>query len=163
MNDITLNAILFYADYLSLRECSIPVTDNCKYFFIHQQPVNTAFIAGVEPFYDENNEYYQQAKFELEKITDVFDEDGVMSFVNDIGMLQAGGMCDGERLLKYIHQYSDRKERKNAIKTYNDYLNNIIYKTTSIDEDGNPQEIECTKYVAHVERLRRGSRMEKGV
>lgn len=86
-----------------------------------------------------------------------------MSFVNDIGMLQAGGMCDGERLLKYIHQYSDRKERKNAIKTYNDYLDNITYKTTSIDEDGNPQEIECTKYVAHVERLRRGSRMEKGV
>lgn len=103
MNDITLNAILFYADYLSLRELSIPVTDNCKYFFIHQQPVNTAFIAGTEPFYDEENEYYQQAKFELEKISDMFENDGVMSFVNDIGMLQAGGMCDGERLLKYIH------------------------------------------------------------
>lgn len=162
-NNITLSAILFYADYMSLRECSTPVTDNCKYFFIHQQPINSAFIAGVEPFYDEDNEYYKQAKFELEKISEMFDEDGVMGFVNDIGMLQAGGMCDGERLLKYIHQYSDKHERKQAMKKYSEYLNSITYTTTSIDEDGNPQETKCTKYVAHIERLRRGSKVDIGV
>lgn len=162
-NDITLNAILFYADYLSLREQSIPVTDNCKYFFIHKQPINSAYIAGVEPFYDEDNPYFQQAKFELSKIEDMFDEDGVMSFVNDIGMLQAGGMCDGERLLKYIHQYSDRRERKNAAKTYNEYIDSLVYTTNSIDEDGNPIEIECTKYVSHVERMRKGSRISKRI
>lgn len=87
----------------------------------------------------------------------------MMSFVNDIGMLQAGGMCDGERLLKYIHQYSDRRERKAAMKKYNDYLDNIIYTKTSIDEDGNPQETRCTKYVAHIERLRKGSKMGQRV
>ena len=160
MNDITNNAILFYADYMSLKERGIPVTDNCKYFFIHNQPVNSAYIAGTQPFYDEQDEYYQQAKFELERIADVFDEDGVMGFVNDIGMLQAGGMCDGERLLKYIHQYSDRRERKAAIKKYNEYMDNLTYTTTSIDEDGNPQETKCTKYVAHIERLLRGSKMD---
>ena len=31
MNTIELNAILYYADYLSLRSISTPVTDNCKY------------------------------------------------------------------------------------------------------------------------------------
>ena len=36
MNDMSISAILFYADYMSLKERSIPVTDNCKYFFIHQ-------------------------------------------------------------------------------------------------------------------------------
>lgn len=125
--------------------------------------MNSAFIAGTQPFYDEDDEYFQQAKFELSKIVDTFDEDGMMSFVNDIGMLQAGGMCDGERLLKYIHQYSDRRERKAAMKKYNDYLDNIIYTTTSIDEDGNPQETRCTKYVAHIERLRKGSKMGQRV
>lgn len=29
------NIILYYADYLSLRACSIPITDNCKYFYIN--------------------------------------------------------------------------------------------------------------------------------
>lgn len=49
------------------------------------------------------------------------------------------------------------------MKKYNEYLDSLTYKTTSIDEDGNPQEIECTRYVAHIERLRRGSKLEKGV
>ena len=29
MNHIELNAILFYADYMSLRDTCEPVTDNC--------------------------------------------------------------------------------------------------------------------------------------
>ena len=40
MNDIELNAILYYADFLSLKDVSQPVTDNCKYFFVH----------GISPF-----------------------------------------------------------------------------------------------------------------
>lgn len=163
MNDISISAILFYADYLSLKERSIPVTDNCKYFFIYKQPVNCAYIAGSQPFFDEDNEYFIQSKFELQKIEDQYDEDGVMSFVNDIGMLQAGGMCDAERLLKYIHQYSSKRDKKDAIKKYNNYINNLTYTTTTINEDGNPQETKCTRYVAYSERLRNGSRLVKGL
>ena len=39
MNEIELNAILYYADLLSLKDISIPVTDNCKWFFIHNNPI----------------------------------------------------------------------------------------------------------------------------
>lgn len=34
MTNIEHNAILYYADVLSLKETSKPVTDNCKYYFI---------------------------------------------------------------------------------------------------------------------------------
>jgi len=61
MNDIELNAILFYADYLSLKGSSQPVTDNCKYFFVYGCPVNSAFILDMEPIYDPENEYYLEA------------------------------------------------------------------------------------------------------
>lgn len=61
INNIELNAILFYADYLSLRATSTPVTDNCKYFFIYRCPINSAFIAGVAPVYDVSNPYYKQS------------------------------------------------------------------------------------------------------
>lgn len=42
--NIQHNTILYYADYLSLRDISIPVTDNCKYYFIHGIPINSAYI-----------------------------------------------------------------------------------------------------------------------
>lgn len=50
MNTIELNAILYYADYLSLRTISKPVTDNCKYYFIHNTPINSAYIVDLIPF-----------------------------------------------------------------------------------------------------------------
>ena len=163
MNDISISAILFYADYISLKEQSIPVTDTCKYFFVHKQPINCAFIAGYEPFYDEDNPYFQQAVKDLKQLEEYSNEDDTMSFVNDIGMLQAGGMCDGERLLKYIHQYSDRKERKTAMKKYNDYMCSLKYNKTITDENGNPRQIECTKYYAHAERCGKGSKLPTSV
>lgn len=55
MNQVELNAILFYADFLSLKEISYPITDNCKYFYIYGLPVNSAFIVNVEPEYDKEN------------------------------------------------------------------------------------------------------------
>lgn len=61
MNNIELNAILFYADYLSLKATSTPVTDNCKYFFIFGCPVNAAFIVDNEPIFDPENEYLLEA------------------------------------------------------------------------------------------------------
>jgi len=58
MNNIELNAILYYADFLSLKQLSYPVTDNCKYFFIHGVPMNSLYILDLKPNYDENNPYF---------------------------------------------------------------------------------------------------------
>ena len=57
MTHIELNAILYYADFLSLKQKGVPVTDNCKYFFIHGCPINSAFIVDLEPEYDKDNEF----------------------------------------------------------------------------------------------------------
>ena len=59
MNHIELNAILFYSDFLSMKDISQPVTDNCKYFYVHGMPINSAFILDLEPEYDEQNVYFQ--------------------------------------------------------------------------------------------------------
>ena len=59
MNQIELNAILYYADFLSLKHVNHPVTDNCKYFYIHGVPMNSLFILNLTPEYDENNEFFK--------------------------------------------------------------------------------------------------------
>jgi hypothetical protein len=59
MNEIEHNAILFYADFLSLQRENHPVTDNCKYFFIHGFPINSAYIVDMEPEYDINDKYIE--------------------------------------------------------------------------------------------------------
>jgi hypothetical protein len=61
MTHAELNAILYYADFLSLKQECKPVTDNCKYFFVNGAPINSAFIVDLEPEYDENNPYLIQA------------------------------------------------------------------------------------------------------
>jgi hypothetical protein len=61
MNKIELNAILFYADFLSLSKESKPITDTCKYFFIHNTPIHVKYVAGTSPIYDENSPYFKQA------------------------------------------------------------------------------------------------------
>lgn len=109
MNDIELNAILYYADFLSLKDVSQPVTDNCKYFFVHGAPVNSLYIIDLEPIYDENNQYFQQAKREYEMIKNKFGEEGVESFIEDVCSIRACGSVDAERMLKCIHQYSSKK------------------------------------------------------
>lgn len=109
MNDIELNAILYYADFLSLKDVSQPVTDNCKYFFVHGAPVNSLYIIDLEPIYDENNQYFRQAKGEYEMIKNKFGEEGVESFIEDVCSIRACGSVDAERMLKCIHQYSSKK------------------------------------------------------
>lgn len=61
MNKFELSAILYYADFLSMKEQSIPVTDTCKYFYVHKVPMNISFIAGVDPMYDKDNPYIVQS------------------------------------------------------------------------------------------------------
>jgi hypothetical protein len=136
MNEIELNAILYYADYLSLRAESIPVTDICKYFFIHGTPRNAACVAGLKPVYDPENQYFKQAKNEYELLKDHFDEDGVISFIDDIAFIRSQGSVDGLMLLKYIHLYSDKNTRKRAFSTYYRWKNNQKHYHIIKDDDG---------------------------
>lgn len=163
MNDIELNAILYYADFLSLKATCQPVTDNCKYFFIHGTPVNSLYILDEEPIYDEENAYFQQAKDEYEKIKNKFGEDGVESFIDDICVIRACGSVDAERMLKCIHQYSTKKERKQALNLYYNWRKSQTYSHITINDDGDPLEQECSPYVYHAERLFERSSMEKDI
>ena len=126
MNHVELNAILYYADFLSLKECSQPVTDNCKYFYIHGVPINSAYILDLEPLYDEDNQYYKQAYAEYCTIRDKYGEEGIESFIEDICSIRACGSVDAERMLNCIHQYSTKKEKKQAINAYNAWKSKTI-------------------------------------
>ena len=103
MNEIELNVILYYADFLSLKEISIPVTDNCKYFYIHGTPVNSCFILDLEPIYNVENPYFIRAYEEYSTIKNKFGEEGVDSFVEGLANLSARGAVDAEQMLKAIH------------------------------------------------------------
>lgn len=153
MNDIELNAILYYADFLSLKAVNKPVTDNCKYFFIHGVPMNSLYILDLEPIYDQQNEYFKQAKVEYETIKSKFGDEGVESFIEDICSIRACGSVDAERMLKCIHQYSNKRERKQAFNAYYDWKKSKTYTHIIINEDGDPQEKQCSSYVYHVERM----------
>ena len=74
--------------------------------------MNSLFILNQEPIYDENNLYLRQAQEEYEMIRDKFGDEGVESFIEDICSIKACGSVDAERMLKCIHQYSSKKERK---------------------------------------------------
>lgn len=153
MNSIETNAVLFFADYLSLKEQSIPVTTPCKYFFVHNCPMNAAYIADVFPDIDITNNYYKRAAYQYTLLKRKFGDDGAKSFIDGLCNIQSSGMIDAERMLKYIHRYSTKQERKAAFKVLEEHLNNQHFFHTTINEKGNPQQTECTKYVAHAERV----------
>lgn len=161
MNNIELNAILFYADFLSLKETSQPVTDNCKYFYIYGAPINSCYILDLEPIYDEDNIYFKQAKTEYEIIKNKYGDEGVETFIDDICCIKACGSVDAIRMLKCIHQYSTKKERKQAFTAYENYKNSQNYKLITINGEGNPEQKTCSSYVYHVERMLDKSRVLK--
>lgn len=103
LNNIELNAVLFYADVLSLEAISIPVTDTCKYFYIHNTPMNIASIAGNILQIDVSNQYYKEALDTYLILRDKYGEDGVQTFIDKICAIGVCGMVDGERMLKCIH------------------------------------------------------------
>lgn len=151
-DNIKQNTILYYADYLSLRENNIPVTDNCKYYFIHNIPTNSAYIVDKQPFYDEQNQYIIQATNECRDIIEYSGEEGVNSFLERICNLSALGCIDAVQMLQCINYYRDRKERKQALKTYNNWNNNKKYYHTVRDDDGELHREQCSEYVARAEQ-----------
>ena len=152
MNDIELNAILYYADFLSLKATSQPVTDNCKYFFIYNTPINSAFIAQVKTKYDKDNKYLEKARQEYLLLRNQFGDDGVNSFVEKICNLSACGAVDAIQMLKCIHHYSSKKERKTAFNNYYKWRDEREYSHLTINDNGDPEYTKCSKYVAHYER-----------
>jgi len=66
----------------------------------------------MEPEYDEDSYYFKQAKAEYDIIKEKFGEDGITSFIDDICCIKACGSVDAERMLKRIHQFSSKNERK---------------------------------------------------
>ena len=149
MTNIELNAILYYADFLSLQAESHPVTDNCKYFFVHGYPINSAYIVDLEPEFDQDNQYLQQAIQEFQAIQEKYDEDAAMSFIDDICCIKSCGSVDAERMLKCIHQFSTKYERKMAFNLYNQWRKEQTYKHITFNEDGKPIETPCTRFVKH--------------
>ena len=148
---IELNAILYYADYLSLKEESKTVTDNCKYYFIYGSPINSAYIVDLQPFYDEENPYYAQSYKEYNQIKNKFGKEGAISYVKDICNLAALGVINAYQMLNCIHYYSSKFEKNEAIKQYEKWINNQVYTHLEIDEKGDPKRIQCSRYVAHAE------------
>ena len=151
MTHIELNAILYYADFLSLKHESHPVTDNCKYFFIHGCPINSAYIVDMEPEYDLDNQYLLQSIQEFQMIADKYEDEGAMSFINDICSIKACGSVDAEQMLKCIHQFSTKPEKKAALNALKNWKKQRFYSHTTLNENGDPQETQCTKYVKHAE------------
>ena len=161
MNLIELNAILYYADYLSLQAISQPVTDNCKYFFIHSCPINSAYILDLEPIFDENSPYIIQAYQEYYAIKDKFGDEAVSSFIDDICFIRSCGMVDAKRMLGQIHMFSTKEERKIAYKQYNKWKSDRKHYRTTINEDGTERQIECTMYFKHAEEAFARRKLQK--
>lgn len=148
-NNIEQNAILYYADFLSLRETCCPVTDNCKYFFIYGAPINAAILCDKSPIYDIENKYYIQAFNEYTTLKNKFGDDGVMSFIEQICNLRPLGSVDARQMLQCIHQYDSKSDRRAAFKRYERWLANQKYELSTINDDGEEELRECTRYVAH--------------
>lgn len=151
LNNIELNIILYYADYLSLKQISIPVTDNCKYYFIYETPINSAYIVGLEPLYDAENPYFQQAYMEYATMKQNLEEGAINSFVDNICNLRALGCVNAEDMLRCIHQFDNKADRKVAFDTYNKWRSSQTYTHTVLDDMGDEKEEPCTRYVAHYE------------
>lgn len=145
---VSLNAVLYYADYLSLYHTSLPVTDTCKYFIIYGAPINAAYINGGSPIYNEENQYYKQAIEELHKIQEKTGRSGMISFLQNICNVFARGCVSGMQMLDCILYYKTKREKREARNKYNEYMSNIQYDL-QYNEDGELTTAKCTKYVKH--------------
>lgn len=148
---VELNIILYYADFLSLQNSNTTVTDNCKYYYIYGSPMNAAYIANTQPFYDENDKFYKKSLDEYTLLKNKFGKDGALSFINEICNLAAIGCVNANQMLKCIHRYSSKFDRKDAIRQYEKWLNSQIYTHIVINEKGDIHRERCSRYVAHAE------------
>ena len=119
---IEQNIILYYADYLALRNASRQVTDNCKYYCLYGAPVNVAYLHNSSPFYDTEDQYYIQAYTELQTILQKAGIEAVKDYVMSICNLKVMGCVDAKLMLKQVHQFSNSFERNVAFGDYQKWL-----------------------------------------
>ena len=165
MEDLSIaewSTILFRADCLSLQATNTSVTDTCKYFFIHGAPINSCYIAKVEPFYDIQNEYLQQAITEYNLIKNSFGEDGIYSYIGEIACIRACGALNAERILQHLYRFAKGKKLQKAIQRYNIWKNNLSYKHVIKNDEGESVIAKCGKELAHVEKAL-GMRIESSL
>jgi len=86
-----------------------------------------------------------------------FGDEGVLSFINNICNLGVAGAVNAIQMLKYIHRYDDKDTTDRAFRRYKRYRAKLKYTHTVLDDDGDPIEQECTKYVAHAEQAIRNN------
>lgn len=144
------NYVLFYADYLSLRDTYTPITDTCKYYFLMECPINAAFVVNLSPVYDIENKYYTQSYKEMKAILDKVGYEGLTTFVQDLCNLKALGVVGGDTMLKCILMYDDKKVRRKALATYWEYMKSICYDQQVVNDLGDIVIQKCSKYVYHV-------------
>ena len=161
MNEAELSAILYYADLLSMKSTSHPITNNCKYFFVHKTPMHISFIVNQLPQFDKEDQYFQQSLNEYRMLTDKYGNDGAMSFINNLCNLGVAGSVNGLQMLKYIHRYTDKYNKYKAFKEYGQYIKNQKYTFQSRNDDGELETRQCTKYIANdqISRLTKGSKL----
>lgn len=157
-----LNSILFLADFLSLKQEYTPVTDNCKYYFIFSSPINSSYIVGSSPNYDENNKYITQAVKEYELLVNKFGEEYAASYIDDICWIKARGTVDAEQILQYLTYYSSKQQKKAAYTAYNEWKNNQKYTHEIVNDEGDIEEQECTRYVYNAEKNSKFNKISKG-
>lgn len=147
---VSLNAVLYYADYLSLYYTYTPITDQCKYFIVYGTPINAAYMDGGSPIYDEDNKYFKQALEELHKIQSKTGRSGMISFIQNICNVFARGCVNGNQMLDCILYYKTKREKREAYNKYSNYISNIQYDL-QCEEDGEQTIIKCSKYVKHAD------------
>lgn len=113
--------------------------------------MNSAYIVGLQPFYNEENPYFQQAYMEYTTLKNSLDDDAICSFIEDICNLKALGCIGAEDMLKCIHKFSNKSERKYAFKRYERWKKSQTYTHITINDNGDTEEKQCSKYVAHYE------------
>ena len=161
MNEAELSAILYYADLLSMKSTSHPITNNCKYFFVHKTPMHISFIVNQLPQFDKEDQYFQQSLNEYRMLTDKYGNDGAMSFINNLCNLGVAGSVNGLQMLKYIHRYTDNYNKYKAFKEYKQYIKDQKYTFQSKNDDGEIETRSCTKYISNdqISRLTKGSKL----
>lgn len=152
MNIVEQSIILYYADYLALKAESRTVSDNCKYYFIYNTPINAAYIIDKEPFYDPENKYYIKAYTEYKSIKDKFGQEGISDFISNLCDIKALGVINGTQMLNVIFRFSPKYERSLAVKKYKDWKERQRYTHLVKDDDDNQIRKECSKYVARYEQ-----------
>lgn len=151
MNEFELSAILFYGDFLSLKNISKPLTESCKYFYIHGVPMNISLILNQKPIYDMDNMYFKQALEQYTILKNKYGEDGVLTFIDNICNLGVAGSVNAIQMLKYIHRYDDKDQRDTAFGIYKHNRKNKKYTHKVRNNDGDIVEEECSKYINHYE------------